>query len=299
MMEESNMKSKSDQTQEEKRKKKQPIGIYLAMCLAAIVFVVSLWQLGRILWNYHSANASYRGISQEMGEVEATLPAGEDLKLKVNPDSLSLAGAEEDDEEEEDEAEASSSTGTVTITVPDFEYLQSINSDVIGWIQIPGTVIDYPIVQGTDNEFYLTHTYTGQENSSGAIFMDTGISDGFDDKNPIIYGHNLKSGAMFSRLNRYTRASFWQQHRYIYITTPENGQMIYQVFSAYQTDPDAPVYYYGFGADEVFEEYIERVKSYSIYDAGISVTREDSIVTLSTCANNIQYRFVVHAKRIQ
>ena len=75
--------------------------------------------------------------------------------------------------------------------------------------------------------------------------MDAAIEDRFEDKNAIIYGHNLKSGAMFSRLNRYARKSFWDANRYIYITTPD-GMDVYEVFSAYQTTADADIYYYGF-----------------------------------------------------
>lgn len=269
-----------------------------AMLIAVAVLFFSGWQLGKILWGYQSANSSYNEITRQMETEAVTAPDVEVPVLTVNGDSLSDREAE-DLPENGGQTGGDSAAASYVITIPDFDYLQSINQDVIGWIQIPGTNINYPVVRGSDNEFYLTHTYTGQENSSGAIFMDTAISDGFNDKNPIIYGHNLKSGAMFSRLNRYARASFWQANPFIYITTPENGQMIYQVFSAYQTVPDAPVYYYGFGEDAEFEEYLERVMNYSIFDAGISVAKEDNIVTLSTCANDTTYRFVVHAKRIQ
>lgn len=264
------------------------------MLLAAAVLCISGWQVGRILWGYHSANASYNKIAREMETEMAGMPDAGKLELTANENSLTQTEAEERNEDLENEE------GTAySVTIPDFDYLQSINQDVVGWIQIPGTVINYPIVQGSDNEFYLTHTYAGQENSSGAIFMDAAISNGFDDKNPILYGHNLKSGAMFSRLNRYARAGFWQEHPFVYITTPEHGQMIFQVFAAYQTTPDAPVYYYGFGEDAEFEEYLNRIMSYSVFDANLSVTKADRIVTLSTCANDTEYRFVVHAKRIE
>ena len=286
-------KKQTKDTKKKKKKKDTALIWNLAMLVAVLVLAVSLWQLSGILLGYHKANSTYDDIASHMVEETVPVPSGETAVTEPDDNEETKTAQESTAAEKEEETEE-----PFRLTVPDFSYLQSLNSDVIGWIQIPGTKINYPIVQGSDNEFYLTHTISGEENTSGAIFMDAAISDGFGDKNPIIYGHNLKSGAMFSRLNRYSRQSFWNANRYIYITTPE-GLSVYQVFSAYQIDANADVYYFGFGSDEVFQEYLDRITSYSIYDAGISVTKEDSIVTLSTCANDTTQRFVVHAKRIQ
>ena len=286
---------KIENRKEEKKKrnktaKKQMTLVWKIIMLAAVVVLaVSLWQLSSILLEYHQGEAVYEEILSHMDQVELPLPTEED------------EGGQDGDASREETAlgESENTVGEerLTLTVPDFAYLQGINSDVVGWIQIPGTVINYPIVQGSDNDYYLTHTFTGEENSGGAIFLDAAIGDGLDDKNPIIHGHNLKSGAMFSRLNRYARRDFWDANRYIYITTPE-GIRVYEVFSAYEAQLDADIYYFGFGSDDNFQAYIDRVMSYSIYDAGISVTKDDDIVTLSTCANDTSLRFVVHAKRV-
>jgi len=158
--------------------------------------------------------------------------------------------------------------------------------------------VNYPIVQGADNSYYLTHSLSGEESISGAVFMDTGIAAQFKDRNPILYGHNMKNGSMFSRLNRYARRSFWEANRYIYVTTPE-GISVYEVFSAYQMPADTDIYHFGFQADDTFQKYLDRIVSYSIYDAGIDVTKENFIITLSTCANDRVQRFVVHAKRVE
>lgn len=266
----------------------------IVMLVAVVVLAVSLWQLSGIILGYHKANSIYDDIASHMEQDTVPVPVPE---KESKPETSTPEKSESAGETEAGKATEATEAAFV-LTVPDFTYLQGINSDVIGWIQIPGTKINYPIVQGSDNEYYLTHTFSGEENSSGAIFMDAEIRDGFDDKNPIIHGHNLKSGAMFSRLNRYSRKSFWDANRYIYITTPD-GLAIYQVFSAYTADPDADIYWYGFGSNEEFQEYLDRILSYSIFDAGISVTKEDRIVTLSTCTNDTTQRFVVHAKRIQ
>ena len=289
------------------RKKKKQGVLYLLMLAAVAVLAFSLWQLSGIMARYEESDKVYDEILSHMGEeaVPVPLPAerpGQPEKPdeKGDGEEAQPAGAEGSQEVSETEGggETEAHEQPYTLTVPDFSYLRSVNSDVVGWVQIPGTRINYPIVQGTDNEYYLNHTFSGEENTCGAIFMDAKIGDGFDDKNPIIHGHNLKSGAMFSRLNRYDRRSFWNTNRYVYITTPE-GLRIYEVFSAYEMQPDTDIYYFGFSDNEEFQAYIDRVRSYSVFDAGIQVTSADDIVTLSTCANDTSRRFVVHAKRVQ
>ena len=287
----------NEQNHKKKKKKGSPV-LTLVFLLAVLVFMFSLWKLTDILSGYHEVEKEYGEIAQEMEQQTVPVPTLPQPEIQLNESQETAAAAqatleviiETEDVSEETEA-------PFVLYVPDFAELKRINSDVIGWIQIPGTKINYPIVQGDDNEYYLTHTVNGEENSGGAIFMDAAIEDRFEDKNAIIYGHNLKSGAMFSRLNRYARKSFWDANRYIYITTPF-GMSTYQVFSAYQTTADADIYYYGFAEDQYFQEYLDRIVSYSIFNAGVSVNKEDTIITLSTCANDTTQRFIVHAKKL-
>ena len=270
----------------------------VALLVAALVFAISLWKLTGILVGYHEVDKEYEELVQEMEQETVPVPTQPKQEIQLNESQETAAAGQAtmevviETEEETEETEAA-----FVLYVPDFEYLWSINDDVIAWIQIPGTKINYPIVQGSDNEYYLNHTVSGEENSGGAIFMDAAIDEQFGDKNPIIYGHNLKSGAMFSRLNRYARKSFWDANRYIYITTPE-GRYTYEVFSAYQTTAHADVYYFGFSEDHYYQDYLDRIVSYSIFNAGVSVSVEDTIITLSTCANDTTQRFIVHAKRL-
>ncbi len=286
------MSDRKTKKQSKQSKKQMTLVWKLIMLVAVVVLAVSLWQLSSILLEYHEGEQDYEEILSHMDQVEMTLPEEETEEAAEEPEESQTAQTGAQDNEG-----SSGQPARFSLTVPDFAYLQSVNSDVVGWIQIPGTNINYPIVQGSDNEYYLTHTFSGTDNSGGAIFLDAAIGDGLDDKNPIIHGHNLRSGTMFSRLNRYARRDFWDANRYIYITTPE-GLRVYEVFSAYEVQPDADIYYFGFGSDDTFQAYIDRVMSYSIYDAGMTVTKDDSIVTLSTCANDTTLRFVVHAKRI-
>lgn len=290
--------TKKSSKKSSKKKKKSNMIWNLALLLAVLVFAVSLWQLSDILIGYHEVDSEYEGIAEEMEQQTVPVPTQPQQDIQLNESQETAAAGQATMEiPVETEEEVQETEEPFVLYVPDFAHLKSINSDVIGWIQLPGTKINYPIVQGSDNDYYLNHTVYGEENSGGAIFMDAAIQDGFDDKNAIIYGHNLKSGAMFSRLNRYARKSFWNANRYIYITTP-TGMDVYEVFSAYQTMADADIYYYGFSEDQYYQDYLNRIMSYSIFHAGVSVGVEDTIITLSTCANDTTQRFIVHAKKI-
>ena len=281
-----------------KKKKKNSWIWNVALLVAVVVFAVSLWQLSSILMGYHQVDSEYESIAGEMEQQTVPVPTQTQAQIQYNESQETASPGQATMEVEIDTEDVVEETEEpFVLYVPDFAYLKSINNDVIGWIQIPGTKINYPIVQGSDNEYYLTHTVNGEENSGGAIFMDAAIQNGFEDKNAIIYGHNLKSGAMFSRLNRYARKSFWDANRYIYITTPF-GVNVYEVFSAYQTTADADIYYYGFSEDQYYQDYLNRITSYSIFNAGVSVGVDDTIITLSTCANDTTQRFIVHAKKI-
>lgn len=282
-----------------KGKKQKSSAIWtLALLIAVLVFAFSLWQLSNILVGYHEVDKEYQELAQEMEQQTVPVPTQPQQEIQVNESQETAAAGQATMEvviETEDESEETEAP--FVLYVPNFEHLWSVNEEVIGWIQIPGTKVNYPIVQGSDNEYYLTHTVNGEENPGGAIFMDADIENRFEDKNAIIYGHNLKSGAMFSRLNRYARKSFWNANRYIYITTPF-GMDVYEVFSAYQTTADADIYYYGFSEDQYYQDYLDRITSYSIFNAGVAVGVDDYIITLSTCANDTTQRFIVHAKKI-
>lgn len=179
--------------------------------------------------------------------------------------------------------------------VVDFAALQQINPDVIGWIEIGSLDISYPIVQGADNSYYLHHTFQKQSNSSGAIFMDSQNGSGFQDANTIIYGHNMKNGAMFGKLKHYTSKNIAQQEPYFWIHTPE-AVYTYQAFSVHTVSPESDAYTLFFGIpDQAFADWAGKMASESevsletpVFDSG------NKIVTLSTCTSDGSDRYVVH-----
>lgn len=179
-----------------------------------------------------------------------------------------------------------------------FKKLHETNPDIIGWISIPGTIIDYPVVQTTDNDYYLDHSITGVYLKSGSIFVDYRNQSNWLDKNTVIYGHNMASGEMFAQLAKFKHGTFLRNNKYIYIYTEESVR-IYTIFSAYQTDIYTPYTSVVFASDNDFIEWAK--KAYSSSDKSPSgrfkFTAASQIITLSTCTNSLNddERFAVHA----
>ena len=181
----------------------------------------------------------------------------------------------------------------------DFAKLKKINKDVIGWIYNPGTVINYPVVQGKDNSYYLKHLINGTYNASGTPFLDYHMKSDFSDKNMFIYGHHMKNGSMFSSITEYKNMAYYNKHKNMYLITPTKKYRL-EVFSAYITKATSDTYMRGFKANDKFKKYIEYIKGLSLIDTGINVTKDDTVVSLSTCTYEYENaRFVVHTKRVE
>ena len=178
----------------------------------------------------------------------------------------------------------------------DFEGLKAENPDVVAWIQIPALDISYPVVQGTDNYYYLHHMFNGESNTSGSIFIDYHNNPHFTDSNTIMYGHNMKDKSMFGTLDRYQDPRLYQQYPYFYIYIP--GYVLeYQIISCYAGRISGIGYTYRFSEPADFQEFLDGILSYAEYDTRVEVTTEDQIVTLSTCVNsNRNYRYLIHGK---
>ena len=173
--------------------------------------------------------------------------------------------------------------------------LQAINPDIIGWIYIPATQVNYPLLHADDNSTYLYSTWDGDSNSAGSIFMEAECSADLTDFNTIIYGHNMLNGSMFATLHRYSDYSFYQAHPYVYIAT-NDGVYRYEVFGTYSAGIRTDTY----GLLTTEEEKTQAVAHYisrSIWTGERTPTTEDSVLTLSTCIGSGTYatRWVVQA----
>ena len=179
-----------------------------------------------------------------------------------------------------------------------FNELIAKNSDTVGWIKVDGTKVNYPVVQSSDNEYYLSHAFNGSSNAGGWIFADYRSDFTNFRKNTIIYGHNMNNKTMFGSVPNMLYDGYLSNssNYYIKVSTPTTNT-VWKVFSVYTIEPE--VYYLRTSFNALpFEEFINTLKGRSIYDFGIDVSADDKILTLSTCDNTGTKRVAVHAKMI-
>lgn len=165
----------------------------------------------------------------------------------------------------------------------DLDALRKENEDVLGWICIPDTTISYPLLQWTDNEFYLTHSWQQTPNPAGSIFMECQNNPDFNDFNTIIYGHRMQGQNMFGLLQSYRYLEYLNKHPSVYILT-DAGVLRYDVFACQRASVDSIVYGFVHETERSKEELIRYSLDYSVVETGIVPTAEDKLLTLSTCS---------------
>lgn len=233
----------------------------LILIIALVVFVVSAYQLIKIGKGYWEGRSEYDKIRDLAIESGGDEEEGENSRFRVN-----------------------------------FDELLAINPDTIGWIRFSPepSIISYPIVQGDDNDKYLHKTFSANENTLGAIFLNVDNQSDFSDRNSIIYGHRMKDGSMFRHLQDYEDKSFWESNPYFYIYTPDGREITYHIYSVGQVEDTSDTYLTVFGSEEEYQSFLDMTKEISAYDTGVEVSVEDTIVTLSTCTSaSDEHRFVV------
>ena len=167
----------------------------------------------------------------------------------------------------------------------DFSKLKEVNNAIVGWMIIDGTQVNYPIVKGKDNSYYLNHSYDKSYNSYGSIFMDYRSNENFSDLNTFIYGHYTSNGSMFGELKKYMEESFYKEHPFFYILTP-NGNYKVDVISAYTDDALSSSYNAKFNDLNDYQRYIEKIRLKSRYSTDISVNYNfDKIISLYSCSH--------------
>lgn len=250
-----------------RKRKKNNVVSNVILIIAVIVFGVSAFQLIKIGKGYLDGRSEYKKINDLAVTNKKADPNDKKDSFKVN-----------------------------------FDELINLNKDTVAWLRFypEPSIISYPVVQGKDNQEYLKKTFTAGENTMGTIFVDVDNKPDFTDKNTLIYGHRMKDGSMFRHLSDYDEKSFWEANPYFYIYTPDGVMMTYQVFAAATVAADAEVYTKAFATDEMFSAYIDKVKSEALYDTGVEVKPDGTIVTLSTCtAASDDHRFVVCGVKVK
>lgn len=233
----------------------------ITVCLIGII-LVSGYKIGKTMWEYQVAKSAYTNISEKTA--------------KVDPKQF---------------------TGVV-----DWKALKKVNPDVQGWLYQKDTVINYPVVQGTDNDTYLHTRFDKQWSGGGTLFMDCRMEKDFKGFNSIIYGHHMKDGSMFRSIRGYTKEDgYYDKHKTLELATP-HGNYHLVVFSAFitkATDEDT----YKMTYDEAEKQaYIDRAWERSelpITRDSVDVTKNDRLVTLSTCAYDYEEaRYIVMCKMV-
>ncbi|CUP48123.1 sortase B [Clostridium baratii] len=175
------------------------------------------------------------------------------------------------------------------------EELIKRNENYKMWIEVPNTNIDYPVVQGKDNDFYLNHDFNKKESSSGAIFID--YKNNIEkDKNIVIYGHNMRNKSMFQNLMKFKDEALWKENKKIIITI-DGKRYEYEIFSSYISNAKDVDLKINFKSEDEYLKYIDDIKKKSIFHRDIDIKSDDRIITLSTCSyEKDDARMIIHGK---
>ena len=228
------------------------------------VMLFAAWKLYGIYAEYHEGTKTYDALAAQYAAVE--------------PDSKAPVG----DEPEE----------RIPISVS-FEELLTDCSDVVGWLYCEDTPINYPVVQGEDNEYYLRRLMNGKYNSSGTIFMDYRNQPDFSDGNTILYGHNMNNDSMFGILPEYLDQVFYEEHPVMYLLTPEENYEI-ELISGYVTPADSDTYSFPETQEEQ-DALLKKAYTSSSFASSVKVLEGERLITLSTCVydyDNARYVLV-------
>ena len=177
--------------------------------------------------------------------------------------------------------------------------LKALNPETKGWVQVPGTNVNYPFVQTTNNDYYLKHSFDGSKNSAGWVFLDYRNNSNLTDKNNILYAHGRLDTTMFGGL-RNIMNNGWLSDRanFAVRTSTEGRNAIWQVFSIYHLEATSDYLKTTFDTDEEFQKFLTKITRRSLYDFSSKPNVSDTILTLSTCFNDTE-RMVLHAKLIK
>lgn len=233
-------------------------------CICALVCVISLAQAVRIQVQYDRGKKAYDDLALNL----VTLSAADDFTTAGNEG--------------------------VPIDV-NFELLSQMNASSVGWLYCAGTPINYPVMQSTDNSYYLKHLYNDQTNSSGAIFMDALNNPDMSNVNTVLYGHNMKDGSMFTCLQNYSDPAYLRQHPVMYYLTADKDYQI-EIFSCYPDEAASEAYTITYDSAETYARCLHRSWNRSEITTDVPMTTDDNIITLVTCTGYNDDRYVVQGK---
>lgn len=257
--------------------------------IVVIVFCFSLYKVVTITMEYKASRDEYKEL-QAYAKVESE-PEIPVAKVPTGPEGKDNQTAAT---ESKKEIIMRYHDSFVNMDI-DFQALEATNPDFTGWLYIPGVAISYPMVLGSDNDYYLTHTFRREENKSGAIFLDQVTTNPFEGYNTIVHGHNMKDVSMFGRLKYfYNDTQTYANNPYFYIYTAEKSYK-YLICSYYVTTVTSDTYIIP-NTEEMYQKYKNKILKNAVYQGVEGIPESAPIVTLSTChgATYTDQRLVVH-----
>jgi len=189
--------------------------------------------------------------------------------------------------------------GKLDINSVNFNEFKAINEQVVAWLMVDGTSVNYPIVQSDDNDYYLNHDITWGPRASGWPFMDFRNEKDLSDNNTIFYGHNLLNRTAFGSLGTVLTDKWFKNSNHLIVVRTPEVRHVYQIFSVYVVEPEVYYLQVSFYNEAEYQEFLNTIVSRSIFNFGVPIGPQDKIITLSTCSDDNKGRKVIHAKMIE
>ncbi len=270
--------------QEELKKRERKRKVLILLC--SVIAIGCLIYVGKYSYEDYRTKMNY----EEMAALKNSTPTGQIASGQENAPVINYTDPDKE----------------VPEVLDEYKNLFNMNKKLIGWLKIDDTIIDYPVMQTYDNEYYLNHNTNQEKDSNGALFLDKDCDVLAPSTNLIIYGHHMKSGRMFGNLDDYSSESYYKDHSIIqFDTIYEKGtyEVMYVFRSKVYSEAEVVFKYYQFidcYSEQEFNSYMEEMAAMSLYDTGVTAEYGDRLLTLSTCDNSVEDgRFVVVAKRIE
>ena len=281
---------------EEKTKaKRKKISIIIYLLLTALIILSIIYIINFFSLKQEAKEQSKLLNAIDIYEKEVAKNTLEDEERVIEENEETVIG--KDTEEQKKETER----------MLQVKQLQGQNTDIVGWLEIENTNINYPVLQGADNNYYMTHNYKNEKSKNGSIFLEANYNWNIPSNNLLIYGHNLGNGMMFQELLKYEKKSFYQEHPVIRFTTAEEDTEyeIISVFKSrvyYKSEKNVFRYYYFINneSEEEYNEFVKNAKNASLYPIDATASYGDQLITLSTCSYYVEDgRFVVVGRKIE
>lgn len=279
----------------------------IIIVILAAIFLFSAVQLGIYIVESVQAKNEYDRLNEMMSSNRPTRPvATEPAETTTRPvETVPVETTEPAPTEPQFVTVTNPKTGETMEILPEFGELYKINPDLVGWIEIPGTEISYPVVQRKETtDYYLRRDFYGEHATHGCIYVREQCDVFEPTDNITIYGHRMRDGSMFAGLLQYKKEAYWQEHQTIYFDNlfERNTYEIVAVFRTTATLGEGFRYHIFVDAEnaEEFDEFVAKCKELAYYDTGVEAVYGDELITLSTCDYTITNgRFVVVAKRVE